>query len=213
MKKMVTVVMALAFCFSLVYRAEAIEHSKRQSLDLKLVKGHYNAATVMGGVVMSQDRVSVAGMDLNWRFHKRFMGLSWGPLVSYRSISAPTGNLSFVGAGGSVGYVSNTFEDKNRLPIGWHTNFGVGIGKLSGMKSPYRQAPISAFGNWDFGLDCKVHGWDSSEPGKYKSALVASFDYGAESVALGLTTKTNPPKKGGMTAVGWVPKVGLSYYW
>lgn len=212
MKKMATIVMALVFCFSLVYRAEAIEHSKRKSLDIQMVNGRYNATTAVNGVITSKDLVSATGADLSWRFHKRLLGLSWGPMVSYRSISAPTGKLSFIGVGGSVGYVSNTFEDKKRWPIGWHTHLGVGVGKMSQLNSAVTNS-VASFGSWNFGLDCKLRGWDSSESGKYKSALVATFDYGTDMVSVRFTTKSTPKLNGAMAAIGWVPKVGLSYYW
>ena len=211
MKKMITTVMSLVFSLSLVSGARA-EKSKRQSLDLKMVSGNYNATTTMG-TFRTTERVPVTGMDLNWTFHKRFWGLSWGPVVRYRSMTASIGKSSFIGAGASIGYVSNTFEDKKKWPIGLHTHFGIGIGKLSQLSSDYKQQPFNAFANWDFGLDCKLYGQDSSEPGKLKSALVASLDLSMESGGTTLTQKNPPNLTGSSRLVGWVPKFGLSYYW
>ncbi len=214
MKKMTMVVLAFALCFGLTSRAFALSHSKQESLEVSYMGGSYNDILDLNGQVVSQDKVPVRGMDVNWDFHRRFLWLSYGLALRERSMNAPQGKLNFTGVGGRIGFVTNTFEDPHRWPIGFHGYLSAVIGSMTKIEpKTYDQGIVSSFSDADTGVDVMLHGWKSADGTKYRSALVASFDTSYEAMLTPLLTKGATPEKGFLSFSGSTPKFSLSLYW
>lgn len=215
MKNMTKVVLAFALCLGLTGQAFALSHSKKQSLEVSYLSGgSYTSTLTMNGQVVSQEKDRVRGMDVNWDFHRRFCYLSWGFAARQRSVSTSRGKKDFAGLGGRVGFVTNTFEDPHRWPIGLHAYLSAVVGMMSKIdSSTYQQDALTGFSDGDLGVDVMLHGWKSADGTKYRSALVASLDTSYESAYTTLQTKDSNPTHGVLNSGGGTTKLSLSWYW
>lgn len=204
---------ALAFCFGMTTEALAIEHSKRESLDVKYAGGSYNEVVAVNGTLVSQNKVPLRGLDVDLMVHRRFLYLSYGLVGRQRMMTTPTGTVSFTGAGASIGFVTNTFEDPQRWPVGLHAHLCAVVGGISKVSGAYKQDSITAFSDGELGADLLLHGWKTPDGKRYKSALVATVGVSGEATGVSLSTRDVKPLSGSMTARGKVTKFGLSWYW